>query len=764
MPKISFNVDAYTARLIGRENVAKLNGAILELVKNTYDADASVCFLYYDDKSKSLYIGDNGYGMTSEVIIKNWMTIGRSTKKESYVSKSGRVQTGAKGIGRFALDRIADQCTMLTASEDGTYVWVVDWRAFESESAITDVSAELDKTTLSFMDFTKNVTNRDVRVFIKNNFKNYGTVFKLSLLRDEWGKARIQELKNELNTLIPNELSQIFNIYLFDNETTIEDAVVLHDSGAFSFDYKIQFEVTESGSTDIQIWRNEFDFKGKFDYVMEKAGFTKEDRLYFKGKPILHEATLSELILKDKKKIPNTIGSFSGTFYFIKMQIPTSDKLKYYYKDIPDRRNFRDTFGGLKIYRDQFRVRPYGDPHTSNFDWLQLSSRKNRSPAAITHPDGAWRVTADQMLGSIYISRINITLPDQANREGIVETKEFGLLKEFLLNVIQLFEKDRQYVFRKLNELYKRESEAERYLKEIEEKAAIKLPDIESPDRNSGVIEKNTDATTNTMVEASKAQKVIEYKEEIIRNLEDENRMLRVLATTGITTNSYIHEFQEMTHRLNMKIVMAKEALEYDHDQSEALRHLALADQIRSSFTSWFRVTIESVRRDKRSFKTVNLNEFIQQLCDSWQQVIVSKAINILITLPETQVMYRCFPYEIEIILSNLITNSVTILSNNSECMEKNIWVRLSEKEGTVCLEYSDSGPGLSTSYKNDPELILEPFESNKTNELGELIGTGMGMWLIKRTVSNYNGSIDLSRNKTESRGFYFILKLPASK
>ena len=446
------------------------------------------------------------------------------------------------------------------------------------------------------------------------------------------------------------------------------------------------------------------------------------------------------------------------------MQIPTSDKLKYYYKDIPDRRNFRDTFGGLKIYRDQFRVRPYGDPHTSNFDWLQLSSRKNRSPAAITHPDGAWRVTADQMLGSIYISRINITLPDQANREGIVETKEFGLLKEFLLNVIQLFEKDRQYVFRKLNELYKRESEAERYLKEIEEKAAIKLPDIESPDRNSGVIEKNTDATTNTMVEASKAQKVIEYKEEIIRNLEDENRMLRVLATTGITTNSYIHEFQEMTHRLNMKIVMAKEALEYDHDQSEALRHLALADQIRSSFTSWFRVTIESVRRDKRSFKTVNLNEFIQQLCDSWQQVIVSKAINILITLPETQVMYRCFPYEIEIILSNLITNSVTILSNNSECMGKNIWVRLSEKEGTVCLEYSDSGPGLSTSYKNDPELILEPFESNKTNELGELIGTGMGMWLIKRTVSNYNGSIDLSRNKTESRGFYFILKLPASK
>ena len=64
MAKVSFNVDAYTARLIGRENVAKLNGAVLELVKNTYDADASVCFLYYDESMQELYIGDNGCGMT----------------------------------------------------------------------------------------------------------------------------------------------------------------------------------------------------------------------------------------------------------------------------------------------------------------------------------------------------------------------------------------------------------------------------------------------------------------------------------------------------------------------------------------------------------------------------------------------------------------------------------------------------------------------------------------------------------------------------
>ena len=98
MAKISFNVDAYTARLIGRENVSRLDGAVIELIKNTYDADASVCFIYYDDKLSTLYLGDNGCGMTEEIIRRHWMTIGRSSKKDSFVSRWGRTQTGEKGI------------------------------------------------------------------------------------------------------------------------------------------------------------------------------------------------------------------------------------------------------------------------------------------------------------------------------------------------------------------------------------------------------------------------------------------------------------------------------------------------------------------------------------------------------------------------------------------------------------------------------------------------------------------------------------------
>lgn len=91
MSKVYFDVDAYTARLIGRENVSRLEGAVSELVKNTYDADANCCILYYENSTQTLYLADNGCGMTSDIIKKHWMTIGNSSKKKTYLSKKGRI-------------------------------------------------------------------------------------------------------------------------------------------------------------------------------------------------------------------------------------------------------------------------------------------------------------------------------------------------------------------------------------------------------------------------------------------------------------------------------------------------------------------------------------------------------------------------------------------------------------------------------------------------------------------------------------------------
>ncbi|NGF19113.1 ATP-binding protein [Morganella morganii] len=180
MDALQFNVSARAAILIGRENIANSEGAIIELVKNSYDADSDfsiilidnkfttlpeiillddynsikkICsqeffkvienlykysdagYIYkgekplYDNSMKeveqrfiselkplsALYIIDNGSGMSAETIRENWMTIGTANKKNiAITSDKKRVKSGAKGIGRFALDKLGKKCDLIS--------------------------------------------------------------------------------------------------------------------------------------------------------------------------------------------------------------------------------------------------------------------------------------------------------------------------------------------------------------------------------------------------------------------------------------------------------------------------------------------------------------------------------------------------------------------------------------------------------------------------------------------------------------------------
>ena len=117
----------------------------------------------------------------------------------------------------------------------------------------------------------------------------------------------------------------------------------------------------------------------------------------------------------------------------------------------------------------------------------------------------------------------------------------------------------------------------------------------------------------------------------------------------------------------------------------------------------------------------------------------------------------RCYPYEIESIISNLITNSVSAFYPN---VLKQIDIKLSILNNGVKISYVDSGKGLSDCYKSNPEKILDAFESDKRDENGELVGTGMGMWIVNKIVKDYNGNINLSKNTTKTNGFEIEIEL----
>lgn len=748
MAKIPFNVDAYTAKLIGRENVSKLDGAILELVKNTYDADASICLIYYEKSTSTLFIGDNGTGMTEAIIRTHWMTIGSSSKRTNFKSGKGRIQTGAKGIGRFALDRIADKCSLLTISRDEHLLWNVDWNVFEHGHNITDITADLEHSDLAFSDFIRPLVNKEVLRLVNQSFGSTGSLFKLTNLRDLWNKTTISNITSNLKTLIPPEFREVFNIYFFEEHTALEDAALLQEGDDYDYDYRIKFSVFSEGDVRIEIHRNEFDFGTQFDKVTTDAGFNYEDKSHFKGEPIVYDTTYSD-VLRSKNPIVNTIGDFEGVLYFAKISASEKDRQKFYYKDISARSDIRNSFGGIRIYRDGFRVRPYGDPSSALFDWLMLSARKNKSPAAVSHPTGAWRVNSDQIHGSIYISRTNINLADQSNRQGFVETREFHLLQDFLKNVIRYFERDRQAICRQLDDYYKKTHPTYEIQKEFEAKLREQL---KNKDRQNNGAELEP-----SYIEVEKASALLEEKDKEIRQLETELKLLRVLATTGIITNTYIHEIKNITHKLGMKITMAKESLELDENPEDALMYVREANELRQFFTSWFKVTVDSVRRDKRTMRKTNINELITSLVHDWQRALKEQKIVINSRIADLE--FKCFPYEIESIFNNLIANSTTAF-DSSKVLNKSINIEIRPLDDGIMIEYSDNGGGLSGDYKRNPRLILESFESDKRSVNGEIIGTGMGMWIVNRIVNDYNGAIDLSRNLSEPSGFYITIFL----
>lgn len=748
MARIPFNVSAKTARLIGRENVSNLEGALIELIKNTYDADAKKCVVYYESSTDRLFIIDNGIGMNKDVIINNWMTIGNSTKKESVFTKSGRVNTGEKGIGRFALDRISEKCTMLTVSKDERFEWLVNWENFDSSEMITDTYADLNDISENIPEFLSDLGNEYLCDMLNSDFAGTGTCFVLENLRDRWNEVVIERVKNSLQKLLPPMENNVFELFFFLQDTKKKEARILPDL-LNEYDYKLHFDVDDFGECTIQIHRNEFFFGAQFEKIMKKADFSDEDREYFNDKLIIKEGSVYDFLPGVEEEI--NIGPFSGDIYFYKLVLQADNQEKYYYKNfVTKRTNFKE-LSGIKIYRDDFLVRPYGIYGTTGYDWLDLSTRKAESPAAVSHKSGSWRVQANQICGQIRISRLNDNLPDKSSREGIVETKEFKLFRELVVNFIEKLEEDRQYVIRKLDKLYKSTAKGEQALKIAKEELNKYKKEEDEKDRNN----KDNEADSEKKQSYENFHKAISYQEERIQDLQEEMGLLRTLATTGIVVNTYIHEIKALTTQLNVGVKEAYACLEEDNDIISAKKELKKLRVLKEKFNSWFKVTIDAVEMDKRKRKKENIGNIIQNSIIKWKSVQNNKINYVYVENEEIDI--RCFPFDFETIISNLVTNSSTIFKNHK--VEKpTIKIEIGRKDDKFYIKYSDNGPGLCEAFKREPQKILKHGVTDRRNANGEVVGTGMGLWIVDSIIQNYKGYIDLRKNIEKENGFFMDL------
>lgn len=758
--KIPFSVSARTARLIGRENVSNAEAAVIELLKNSYDADASTVKILFD--GDDLYIGDSGSGMTEDTIRNNWMVIGTNNKEVAPQSPEGRVKSGAKGIGRFALDRLGRSVRMSTRikGEPSALRWIVDWGDFQDESKTVDkIEASIEDITTSQYEELQD------KLGLKS--KSHGTILHVQGLRDDWTERNLDRLYQALESLVPANDQSSFTIDMVS--TSYPDKYGRVESlMTTDYDYELKAHYDQkSMQISVEVARNEFDMKlleKKFKGVFNEKGMDKFPYNHdtFTNGSFKKSVSVSEVLSgKINEDLLQTIGDFSFQIIFAKNTKPNNEDIaKYPYRtlDYKTRADWMKKFGGIRIYRDNFRVRPYGE---NGDDWLRLGERQAQSPGGPGQRLGGYKVRPNQVTGGIYISRLlNESLADKSSREGIVENESFELLKNIIKGIIGIMEEDRNMIFYSLSNFSKKTNHSE----VVKAKAKKVVAEIKANDGKGDKDWKSGKEDAETLVD------LVDILESEGRDKDEEIRILRSLASAGLITAAAAHELKgfrnHLTTRNNqLRSLIQRYIKEEDMSQVRSafnpfvqIDHMKKADE---SISGWLDYALMPLRRDKRTRSKFYLRDYFKDLGHTWESLLATRKIKLNIALTDDELTVQLFPIDLDTIFNNLIINSIESFSRQVDANNRTIDISASKIDGKIVICYGDNGAGIDSSLTANPDRIFMPQVTTKLDIAGNPIGTGMGMYLVKSVVDENDGSVDLSLVKT---GFSISIEFEAKR
>lgn len=831
MEKIQFAVSAKTARLIGRENISDVDGAVIELIKNAYDADAKCVFVqfnipfpevpqnipfelatsvfneaelahllrfYLNDgkcfvkknnltsaeeqdltdylfKHDTIIIIDNGCGMNEAILRTAWMNIGTNDKEERRVSAGGRIKTGAKGIGRFALDKLSMATTVYTkSSADTLKKWEIDWRQFDTALMLEEVSASIEDYDGNYDDLAKKIAKEKVKSFEKYDW-NTGTAIILSPIREKWSVPHFQKINRNLKSLFPGTNNLQFDIYV-DNVfyPSYSFANERFSLGENDYDYKISGDFDGKDTLTIKINRNEIDTrkikltvedsKQQYDLMLNdfwsrEAFQVDTHRRSDYAKQITFSLSVSALTKIDPATI-EMVGPFQAELYFLKN---TNSTIKIVKPIIPSRRkDVLSNYSGIKLYRDGFKVRPYGEDGSS-FDWLGLGERARKNPGAVSN-DAPWRVQTNQIIGAIRISKDgNPQLVDMANREGLAINDAYNTFVAIIEKIIETFEGDRQYIFKEYASWLKAKKAERSKTQELIDSVGGEQSSTHKS--QSEVKKEKGDQADPSYSKKDYEQAVLDLKKESERK-ERALKTMMLYSSAGVMTNTFSHEISRITSNAGSRMQHLRRTVnrlvgENGYTGNPIFDPFIIIDQtekVDKLLESWLEVIMSGAEQSSFDTKSTNVFSAIQKILDSWKPLLQQKLINIdPITAIGKMEDSICVISEIDlhIILNNFLLNSAWFLEKASvEQREINVTIQNSADKIIILLE--NNGPPLDSMFSNNPERIFYPGETSKKSEKGE--GTGIGLWITKTVVDDASGEI---HPMDKAEGFGLRISLP---
>lgn len=788
--KVSFKSTTRTVNLLGRDNVLDYRSAILELVKNSYDAFSNQVNIRIigkdviinerkDKRATSLEIIDYGQGMSLDKIINVFFTLG--TDDKTYITSikhpdSERVMNGSMGIGRLSLGRLGNISCVITSNGSEAYRFSINWNNFITGKALDTVKVNIEQ--LSLNEFISEYKNRGLE-----NPKCSGTILIASELKDEWLlsdkgqsgtnysllKLTLNKLKNPLKL----EKSGEFRIILdyFEEKEEIEPSLSDVSTDAevsFVFSHDSDMLVLDGYFDEIDINQLPPDFvNAKFDklkdYIQDNNG-RKRNRYHFE-----REFKISEYVTDN---IPNNpIGDFDGVLYFTKKT--GSNKYPFLKKPAMGT-NTVDIEPGILLYRDGFRIRPYGEIDTIGFDWLGIENERAKNPAGVAR--NGYIMQANQLSGYVNITKEkNGGFEDQANREGLKNSAEFEYLESIIFRIVKDFSSIRSEIIILYNDFLKEQANVQHFSEEGK-KTKKKLDSLVNKHQGN-LKELYQDPEYEALV--SNPQSLFEMYSlqdttaEENSSLVSESDTLRTMATQGIVMSTFAHQIKNDKMFFKMIPQNLKDTGDYYsklfksdfhkiekrynlYDFSEAVERKA------TNILGFIESSVNNPTRDKK--EKINLPSYLFKVYSWWDNSIKDNFYSYdylvngkssLEELPEKikKVYVYASETQLDSIFLNLITNSYKSFKSPNKINHRVINIALEVvDDGLISITYKDNGNGLNKKIEKS-DMIFEPYKSYNKG------GTGMGMSILSSVISNLKGDKELL-SKPGERGFKIKMTL----
>lgn len=692
-----FSVDASHISRLGLELVAKQETAVAELVKNGYDADATNVDLIFSTGNAhqtSLEIFDNGSGMNVEQLEAGFMRLSTPNKVVSPRSELfERQKAGRKGIGRFAAQRLGRRLVLETTTEQLHYGLrlEINWDGFEAELNLTSVPSTITRIKKPFF---------------------HGTRLTILDLRDSWSDAQIERSHRHIAELIqPFPLSSTAS---GSNQ----------DPG-----FKASFARERNGDLEIVAddWSLYFkhalaEIEGRVDEFGFGSWNIRSERFGIESGP----TPIGPRRDHPNEPYPHLRGVQFKAYYYIDKETQHSFRSKVAEK--------LQSNGGIRLYRNGFRVLPYGERFD---DWLKLNASNLLRKVLPPHSNR-------NFLGFVEINDVDgAHFEETSSREGLLENDSFVELKDFVSAVLK-------------TAILPIAEARDKRLTTTDTRQKKRSPKGQADDILGRLASLQKSAEDDPQYAAALSLVVDTVRESILdigstgEALLEELGMMRVLASLGLTIGEFTHEI-----RLSLEAVRASAALLASRLESEsgnAKQADELLDQIADfeGYLTYFDATV----RDNVSREVVALE--IRDVVNAFIKVVSPKINRNELILEEQFEGFGLFvrpmhKSEWASILINLFTNSLKAIRRAG--VKGHIRIECGRLDDQIFLDFMDNGDGIPEASAG---RIFEAFftttsATGASEEDGTFAGMGMGLKIVKDIVESAAGEITL---RTPRAGF----------